>query len=85
MRYKIIKENYQIIPGSGVNLNEHIFEAYPEESEQITLLVIGRIMRDKGSDEILYAAETIKKDYPGVVFKLLGTFDGGLCRMCLSF
>lgn len=73
---KIVQDNYQIIPGSGVNLNEHIYEPYPEDQENIVILVIGRIMRDKGSDEILYAAEKIKKEYPNVTVKMLGTLDG---------
>lgn len=73
---KIIRENYQIIPGSGVNLTEHIYEPYPTDQENIVLLIIGRIMRDKGSDEVLYAAEKIKKEYPNVTFRMLGMLDG---------
>ena len=67
---------HDLLPGSGVNLEQHSFEPYPESDEKIILLVIGRIMRDKGSDEILQAANIIKQRYPNVTFRLLGFRDG---------
>jgi galacturonosyltransferase len=33
-------------------------------------------MKDKGADELLYAAKAIRKEYPYVVFRLIGGFDG---------
>lgn len=70
---KVINEERIIqIPGSGVNLNEHKFEDYPEERENIRFLFIGRIMYDKGVNELFNAAEIIKKDYPNVEFHLIG-------------
>lgn len=65
-----------LLPGSGVNLQQHRFEAYPEEQRKLRLLVISRLMRDKGIDEILSAARKIKGEYPEVIFRLIGNYDG---------
>lgn len=67
--------SYEVIPGSGVNLKIHSFEPYPEETDKLIFTTIGRIMRDKGTDELLCAAEKIKEKYPTVIFRLIGFFD----------
>ena len=72
----VVKGPYDLLPGSGVNLGEHISETYPESESPIVFVTIGRIMKDKGADEVLYAAEKIRKEYPNAVFKLIGGFDG---------
>ncbi len=72
----VIRGKYEMLPGSGVNLEEHKPEPYPEQKDKLILVNIGRIMKDKGADEILYAAKTICKEYPNVVFRLIGSFDG---------
>ena len=72
----IVKGPYGMLPGSGVNLQEHKAESYPEEKEPLILVNVGRIMKDKGADEILYAAKEIRKEHPEVIFRLIGGFDG---------
>lgn len=64
-----------VLPGSGVNLRVHCFEPYPEEAKDIIFSYVGRIMRDKGVDELLNAARKVKKCYPSVTFRLIGFFD----------
>ena len=71
----VVKGDNDLLPGSGVNLEQHRFEDYPESDEQVVLLTIGRIMRDKGVNEILQAAKIIKAEYPNVVFRFIGSFD----------
>lgn len=67
----IIKGHYELIPGSGVNLNEFNYKEYPSE-DKITFLFIGRIMKDKGIDQYLEAAKVIKQKYPNTIFNLVG-------------
>lgn len=51
-----------LVNGSGVNLDKHSFEEYPGHKDDITrFLYIGRLMREKGIDEYLYAAEQMRK------------------------
>ncbi|WAA12119.1 glycosyltransferase family 4 protein [Fervidibacillus halotolerans] len=68
---KIVKNNYELIPGSGVNLEEFQYKEYPKK-EPITFLFIGRIMKDKGIDQYLEAAKTIRKKYPNTRFNIIG-------------
>lgn len=72
----VIKNNYDVLPGSGVNLLQHSFEKYPNDEEKIVLLIIGRIMKDKGTDEILDTAKIIKPKHPNVIFRFIGPNDG---------
>lgn len=72
----IVKGNNDLLPGSGVNLEQHCFEEYPESDQEVVLLTIGRLMKDKGTNEILQAAKIIKAEYPNVVFRFIGGHDG---------
>lgn len=64
-----------LIPGSGVNLEVHCFEDYPAEEKPLRFLYLGRIMRDKGINELLKAAEIVKSSYPNVEFHLIGDLE----------
>ena len=68
----IYKEKHVIIPGSGVNLERYSPIDYPQSSEAVKFLMIARIMKDKGIDEYLQAAETIKEKYPNTEFHICG-------------
>jgi galacturonosyltransferase len=68
---KTIKGNYELIPGSGVNLNEFMHKDFPDDQDP-TFLFIGRIMKDKGIDEYLDAAKEVKGKYPKVRFNIIG-------------
>ena len=71
------RENGDLLPGSGVNLTEHPFCAYPPEENGIRFLAVLRIMRDKGIGEYFAAAETLKKSHPELSFVLAGEFEEG--------
>lgn len=60
--------------GAGVNLNEYELSDYPGE-EQIHFLFIGRIMKEKGVNELFEAAKGIKKEYNNVIFDVLGPME----------
>lgn len=74
---RIVKGRTIVLHGSGVNLTQHKLEPYPDNDNKLVLLVIGRIMKDKGIDEILYASEIIKREYPQVFIKIIGSYDEG--------
>ena len=73
--FGIKSKKERLVPGSGVNLDRHMMEAYPEENEPIKLVFVGRIMKEKGIDELLYAAEKIKQEFPEVIFEFIGSFE----------
>lgn len=73
----IVKNNTKVIPGSGVNLEQHCFEEYPDDKDKIRLLFIGRIMRAKGIDELLEAAKQMIESNKNVEFHLVGFCEEG--------
>lgn len=73
IKNQIVNENVsRKIPGSGVNIDYHIFEEYPTNDEIIKFLFIGRIMKSKGIEELLKAAQIIKNIYPKTEFHFVG-------------
>ena len=65
----------RLVPGSGVNLDRHVLEEYPDEDTPVKLVFVGRIMKEKGIDELLYGAEKIKQEFPEVIFQLIGSYE----------
>lgn len=61
--------------GAGVNLEDYPLMEYPDENQDIRFLFIGRIMKEKGIDELLDAVGRIKKDYPAVQFDIVGPME----------
>lgn len=76
VRHGVVKGAYDLLPGSGVNLDEHCAEPYPERESPLVLATVGRIMKDKGSDEVLYAAQMLHQENPDLEFQMIGSFDG---------
>ena len=72
---RVVKGNHGLLPGSGVNITENGFQAYPEDTHKLVFTTVGRIMKDKGTDELLAAAREIKKKHPQITFRLIGFFD----------
>lgn len=68
------KTETKVVAGSGVNLEE--FQYSPQENfESIKFTFIGRILKDKGIEEFLLAAEQIKRLYENVSFEVVGFVD----------
>lgn len=65
----------RLLPGSGVNLQEHPYESYPSEDEGIIFLAVLRVMKDKGIEEYLTAAQQIGEEYPESRFYLVGEYE----------
>ena len=74
-KFGIKGQKTRLVPGSGVNLNRHVFEEYPSKDEPVRLVYVGRIMKEKGMDELLYAAKKIKQELPKVIFQMVGSYE----------
>lgn len=61
-----------VVPGSGINLSEHVYEEYPDDKDGIQFTYIGRITKDKGISELVGAAEVIHQRHPNVVINIIG-------------
>src|SRR5699024_9352930 len=62
---------HELLPGSGVNLERFPLLEYPSD-EVIRFVFISRIMKEKGIDQYLEAAKTIKAKYPNTEFHVCG-------------
>jgi len=71
---KMIKENYDLLPGSGVNLNQYTYEDLPN-TDEINFIFIGRVMKVKGIDEYLECAKAIKEKYKNTNFYIAGFIE----------
>lgn len=76
IEHKMYSGHYKMIPGSGVNLSKWTYMEYPDDENGIHFLFIARIIKEKGIEEYLACAETIKEKYPNAVFHVLGPCDG---------
>ena len=71
MEHNIAVGKQDLLPGSGVNLKRFIPLEYPEKQKTV-FLFIARIMKEKGIDQYLEAAESIKIKYPDTEFHVCG-------------
>lgn len=68
---KIAVDKHKLLPGSGVNLQRFAPMEYPS-SDKAEFAFISRIMKEKGIDQYLEAAEHIRAKYPNTVFHVCG-------------
>lgn len=76
----MVKGDYKLIPGSGVDLKRYPLQAYPsggngKVGDTVVFNYIGRILHDKGVDDYIEAAKIIKKDYPNTEFNMIGFIE----------
>ena len=74
---KIALGKHKLLPGSGVNLERYPITLYPEcgdgrTGEPVRFAFISRIMKEKGIEQYLAAAEEIRKRYPATEFHVCG-------------
>lgn len=72
---RIVRTNYHVLPGSGVNINTHKFEEYPSDMGLFHFLFIGRMMKDKGIEELLEALVLLIKNKYKVFLDIVGYYD----------
>ena len=75
---------HDMLPGSGVNVDYYSVWDYPSE-DTVEFVFISRIMKEKGIDQYLEAAKTIRKKYPQTRFHICGAcepeYDGELQKL----
>ena len=71
LQRKMVSGRYGLIPGSGVNLNRYPLLEYPN-GKTIDFVFISRLIKEKGTDQYLEAAEYIREKYPNTRFHICG-------------
>lgn len=73
-KHGIALDKQGLLPGSGVNTSQYHVLPYPKD-EKVHFLFMARILKEKGIDQYLEAAETIHERHPETVFHVLGACD----------
>ncbi len=72
---KIVPESkIRLLPGAGVNLDYYKYSEYPH-NEKIHFLYLGRLMKEKGMDELFQAVRDLYKKNQNFVLDLVGFFE----------
>lgn len=76
VNYNIVdKKKTCVLNGAGVDLEKFKFESYPQQKNEIHFLFIGRVMKEKGIDELFKAAKKIKSQFKNIHFDIVGRFE----------
>lgn len=67
----VVNSNYDLLPGSGVNLSQYNVRPYPN-SKTVDFVFIARVMKEKGIEQYLDAAREIRKLHPETRFHICG-------------
>lgn len=70
-------QSSHVIPGSGVNIDVHCLEPYPQSDKIISFLFVSRILKEKGIFVLIEAAKILKKQYPSLEFHVCGPCEKG--------
>ena len=68
---KLFVDKHKLLPGSGVNLERFNVTEYPF-GENINFVFVSRLMKEKGIEQYLDAAEYITEKYPNTRFHICG-------------
>ena len=70
-RHMVREGQYDLLPGSGVNLAQYQPTPYPD-GDSVDFLFISRVMKEKGIDQYLEAAREIRARHPETRFHVCG-------------
>lgn len=71
---RLVKNNYAILPGSGVNLEQYKVKDLPSK-DGLNFIFIGRVMELKGIEQYLECAKSIKEKYSNTSFYIAGFIE----------
>lgn len=75
IQHKITNKNHcYLISGSGVNISQYSYEEQEPEGN-IVVMLVARMLIEKGIYEFVDAAKIIKKEYENIRFVLVGGID----------
>lgn len=71
----ILKYRNTITPGSGINIEKYSYSL--PQTEVIKFIFVGRLIKAKGIDVFIKAAEILKDKYKNIEFTVVGAVDEG--------
>lgn len=74
-RNMVKKGQYDLLPGSGVNLQKYEVQPYPQ-GDTVDFVFISRVVKEKGIDQYLDAAKEIRARHSETRFHICGDCEG---------
>ena len=73
-RHIIPKEKQVVLHGAGINLEQYTYHSYPH-NDPVHFLYLGRIMKEKGMDELFSAVKRLREDGYEFILDLVGFYE----------
>ena len=70
----VSKEQCHLLNGAGVNLERYAYEPYPVE-ETVHFLFVGRVMKEKGVEELFSAMKRLRQEGMDCQLDMLGAYE----------
>lgn len=64
-----------VLHGAGVNTKHYYFTKYPPIEDKLHFLFIGRIMKEKGVDELFWAIDKLYQNNKNIILDVVGSFE----------
>jgi glycosyltransferase involved in cell wall biosynthesis len=71
----IQEKKAHVLPGAGVDLEHYHYLEYPKDEDKMRFLFIGRVMREKGVDELFAAMSKLNKEGYDCELDVLGEME----------
>lgn len=81
----VAKGQCKLLPGAGVNLEHYTPSPYPQEAEPVRFLFIGRVMAEKGVDELFAAMERLCGEGSRCCLDVLGGYEEDYAQKIESY
>lgn len=77
LEHKVIKGDYELLPGSGVNVEHYRYLPYPMDENKIVFTFVGRVMAEKGIIYYIAAAKKLIAKHPEkeLIFNVAGSIE----------
>lgn len=69
------REKTWVMHGAGVNLERYSFADYPEEEDETRFLFVGRVMKEKGVEELFAAMSRLRAEGCRCTLDVLGGYE----------
>ncbi len=64
-----------VLHGAGVNLERFYYQEYPKDTNVFNFLFVGRVMREKGINEVIESIERLNKEGKQCILTILGSLE----------
>lgn len=75
-RHIIPAVKQKVLHGAGINLEYYAYQPYPH-NDSVHFLFLGRIMKEKGMDELFAAVKKLRREGEEFTLDLVGFFEDG--------